>query len=306
VTDRDAKVGGVVSRRTVLVGGAATVVGALAGGFAAVELGWVPGRVELGEALGRCAGPAPPPDGTGPEVRSALLPSRYRGRDVPWALALPPDVPVAGLPVVLVLHGRGGTARSAFDELGLHRVLARHVAAGGRPFALAAADGDIAYWHPRASGDDPLGMLVHEVLPALAAIGLAVDRIGAWGWSMGGYGALLLARESERDALDGVRVAAAAAASPALFESAGATSEGSFDGPDDFARWGDLLADPGVSTTPLRVVCGDNDVFTAATRRYRETVRPTPAGDIVPGCHDPGYWAAEAPAALAFLADHLG
>jgi len=296
----------VVTRRKVLLGGAGVAVGALAGGVAAVELGWVPGRVELGEALGRCAGPAPLPAGPGPEVRSALLPSRFRGRDVPWALALPPGAPTAGLPVVLVLHGRGGTARSAFDELGLHRVLADHVAAGGRPFALAAADGDVAYWHPRASGDDPLGMLVHEVLPALRALGLAADRIGAWGWSMGGYGALLLARESERGALGGVRVAAAAAASPALFDSFAAASAGSFDGPEDFARWGALLDDPGVSTTPLRVACGDSDAFTAATGRYRDAVRPTPAGGIVAGCHDNGYWAGEAPAALAFLADHLG
>jgi hypothetical protein len=296
----------VVSRRTVLAGGAATVFGALAGGLAAVELGWVPGRVELGEALGRCAGPAPRPDGTGPEVRNALLPSRYRGRDVPWALALPPGAPAAGLPVVLVLHGRGQTARSAFDELGLHRVLARHVGAGGRPFALAAVAGDATYWHPRGSGDDPLGMVVHELLPALATAGLAVDRIGVLGWSMGGFGALLLARESARDALGGVRVAAAAAASPALFDSFAATSRGSFDGPDDFARWGDLLADPGASATPLRVVCGDTDAFTDVTRRYRDAVRPTPAGGITSGCHDNGYWAAEAPAALAFLADHLG
>jgi hypothetical protein len=147
---------------------------------------------------------------------------------------------------------------------------------------------------------------VHEVLPALGALGLAVDRIGAWGWSMGGYGALLLARESERGALGGVRVAAAAAASPALFDSFAAASAGSFDGPDDFARWGNLLVDPGVSTTPLRVACGDSDAFTGATGRYRGAVRPTPAGGIVTGCHDNGYWAGEAPAALAFLADHLG
>jgi S-formylglutathione hydrolase FrmB len=299
----------VVSRRALLVGGAATAVGAVVGGVAAVELSRgsspSPPPAQAGPVpSGRCDGPAPTA-GPDPEVRSALLASQRRGRDVGWALALPPDVPVAGLPVVLVLHGRGGTARTAFDELGLRRLLVRHVAAGGRPFALASADGDIAYWHPRASGDDPLGMLVHEVLPALAAIGLAVDRIGAWGWSMGGYGTLLLARESERGALGGTRVAAAAAASPALFDSFAVATQGAFDGPDDFARWGDLLADPGVSTTPLRVACGDDDRFTAATRRYLAAVHPTPAGGIVPGCHDNGYWAREAPAALAFLGAHL-
>ncbi len=294
------------SRRRVLLAGGAGVAGALAGGLVAVEQGLLPGRVPLAQALGRCAGPAVLPPGPGPEVRSALLASTYRGRDVPWLLAVPPGVPPDGLPVVLVLHGRGGTAWSAFAELGLHHALAAHVAAGGRPFALVSLDGGETYWHPRAGGDDPLGMLVHELLPQLGGLGLGVDRIGVWGWSMGGLGALLLARESERGRLAGVRVAAAAAASPALFDTFADATPGAFDDPAAFARWGDLLAEPGVSAaTPLRVACGDADRFTDTTDRYRAVVRPTPAGGIVAGCHDSGYWAAEAPAALAFLADHL-
>jgi poly(3-hydroxybutyrate) depolymerase len=297
--------GGVLSRRRVLSVGAASAAGVLVGGVAAVEAGLLPGRVQLARALGRCAGPAAPP-APGPPVRAAQLASGHRGRPVRWQLALPPGVPADGLPVVLVLHGRGDDAGTAFRDLGLHVLLARNVAAGGRPFALAAADGGEGYWHPRADGDDPLGMLVNELLPTLGGLGLDVRRIGVWGWSMGGFGALLVARESARGGLGAARVVVAGAASPALFDSYADAAPGAFDDPADFDRWGTLIADPAVdASTALRVTCGDADAFTDPTRRYRAAVTPTPAGDIAPGCHDTGYWATEAPAALSFLADHL-
>ena len=54
-------------------------------------------------------------------------------------------------------------------------------------------DGGDTYWHRRADGDDPVGMIIHEVLPRLATAGLRTGRIGISGDSMGGYGALLLA-----------------------------------------------------------------------------------------------------------------
>ena len=294
-----------VSRRTLLTAGAATAVGALAGGVAAVEQGLLPGRVELARLLGRCAGDAIlTGDGPAADLRPASFGSAYRGRDVSWVLALPPGTAPAGLPVVLALHGRGADAHTAFTRLGLHHAIARHVAAGGRPFAMATADGGDTYWHPRV-GDDPLGMLIHELLPRLAELGLRVDRIGAWGWSMGGFGALLLARESERDALAGIRVSAVTAASPALFHTFADATPGAFDDPADFTRWGALLDAPDVSATPLRVTCGDADAFTDTTREYRAAVHPTPAGGIEPGCHDPGFWHADAPQAAAFLAEHL-
>jgi hypothetical protein len=296
----------VISRRGLLLGGAGAVATTVTGGLA-VAHGLLPGRGELDRALGRCTpSTAPPPIEGGEPAESRVLASAARGRDVGWALALPPGVPPAGLPVVLVLHGRGGGARSAFDDLHLHHALAQHTSAGGRPFALVAADGGESYWHPRAGGDDPLAMLVHELLPLLREADLQVDRVGAWGWSMGGYGALLLARESVRGALAGTRVVAAAAASPALFPSFAEAAPGAFDDPADFAAWGDLVVEPGVSPEiALSVSCGTADPFAAATRRYRDAVRPEPAGAIDSGCHDPDYWRSRVPADLAFLESHL-
>jgi hypothetical protein len=292
----------VLSRRGFLIGGAAATVAVAGGGLVAVETGALPGRVPLGRRVGDCNVDAAVPDEAAGPLRENEFTSAYRHRPIRWMLALPPGHDVRGLPVALVLHGRGGDARTAFDKLAMHRFLAQHVKRGGRPFALATIDGGTAYWHPRASGDDPLGMLVHELLPRLRAAGLRTERVGALGWSMGGYGALLLARQSHRGRLGGTEVVAASAASPALFASFATASDGAFDGPADFARWGDLLAHPGVSSeTILQVSCGSNDTFRSNAERYRAAVHPTPRGDISRGCHDAGYWRSRATAQLAFL-----
>jgi S-formylglutathione hydrolase FrmB len=296
----------VLSRRGLLVGASAVLAAGVAGGVG-VEEGVLPGRLTVAKALGRCDVDAPVPDvATGPLERSTFRSARG-GREVAWTLALPPGHPADGLPVALVLHGRGDDDRTAFDVLGLHRFLAAHVAAGGPPFALAAAAGGQGYWHPRADGDDPLGMLVDELLPRLRQRGLRTERIGALGWSMGGYGALLLARQSGRDALGGSRVVAAAAASPALFRSAAETVAGAFDDAADFARWGDLTHHPDVPAgTDLMVACGTSDPFADPTRAYRAAVVPEPAGALGPGCHTAGYWRSQAAAQIAFLGRRLG
>ena len=281
------------------------MLGAGAGAWA-VERGNVPGRTVLHRVLGACAvDSAIPVVPTGP-LRAGQFRSRFRRRRVEWLVAMPPGPPVDGQPVALVLHGRGGTARTAFAEIGLHKFLAQYVRRGGKPFAIASIDGGSAYWHPRDGGDNPLGMLIHELLPRLKLLGLRTDGFGVHGWSMGGYGSLLLARQSAAGHLAGSRVVAAAAASPALFPSYSHAREGSFDDARDFARWGDLIRDPGVSPdTALRVACGQTDPFTSAALSYRAALHPMPAGGITRGCHDHGYWRSQAAQEIAFLGEHL-
>ena len=303
-----------LTRRQLLIGGAASLVALGTGGFVGVEEGWLPGRVALGRVLGRCDVDAAVPADEPGELVEHTLSSGHRDREVTWILALPPGVSSSSLsqhssalPMVLALHGRGGDAHSAFASLGLHRFLAQHVNGGGAPFALVSVDGGDTYWHPRASGDDPLAMLATELLPLLAEGGLRTDSIGVLGWSMGGYGALLLARESGKDSLAGTRIAAVAAESPALFRSYDDSAAGAFDDEADFRAWGALVDAPGVGPgTGLMVSCGDTDAFTDTTRSYRAAVTPTPAGGIGSGCHDNGYWRSQATAQLAFLAAHLG
>ncbi len=294
------------SRRIFLLSGAAAVLAGGAGGLWAVEHDVLPGRVPLGRALGRCDVDATASAGTPGPVTGGSFASRFRRRTVGWALALPPGSSARGLPVALVLPGRGGSARDGLGSLGLPRFLAQHVQSGGRPFALAAIDGGAAYWHPRADGDDPLGMLVHEFLPRLVAMGLPVGRVAVMGWSMGGYGALLLARQSGRDALAGSRVVAAAASAPALFTSFGSTAAGAFDSEADFAAWGDLVRDPAVPAgLRLYVACGDTDPFAGPTRRYRQAVEPVPAGGISQGCHDAGFFRTQVAAQLGLIGTEL-
>ena len=111
-------------------------------------------------------------------------------------------------------------------------------------------------------------MLEDELLPRLADRGFDTRRIGVMGYSMGGFGALLIAREASHGRFGRPgQVVAAAASSPALFASA--TSAGSFDDAEDYQRWGALATRPDVNGVALSVSCGLADPFCAQTKRYR-------------------------------------
>lgn len=293
-----------LARRTLLLGGLGTAVLAAAGGYAAVEDGILPGRVRLAAMTGQCDVDATPPRGDA-VVESGSFASSARKRVVGWSLATPANTTTTRLPVVVVLHGRSDDHTSAFATLKLHDFLSEYVRNGGAPFALASVDGGNAYWHPRKNGDDPIAMLTREFLPMLQKRGLETQRIGVLGWSMGGYGSLLLARESHRTALGTTRVVAAAAGSPALFASYRASASGAFDDPADFAAYGALAVQPDVGHIALHVACGADDAFTDQTKRYRAAVSSTPAGGISKGCHTDGYWRSLAAQQLAFLGNHL-
>lgn len=234
-------------------------------------------------------------------VSGSFRSAHMRGARVGWSIAYPPGhSPGSALPVVVALHGRGGSHRTAFDVLHLDTVLdgvvGRH---GVSPFAVASVDGgDHGYWHRRADGTDAGAMVAEELVPMLRERHLD-GPLGLYGWSMGGYGALLLAGTRR------VRVRAAAVASPALFSTAGNTPPGAFDGAADYLR-NDVYSHPGrLDAIPLRVDCGRSDPFYPATRDFVARLRDRPAGGFGPGHHDPAYWRGVAPAELAFLGSRL-
>ncbi len=147
----------------------------------------------------------------GPLVSGTFY-SRRRHRTVGFSIAYPPGHrPGDRLPPVLALHGFGVHHTAAFDELHLQRLLGlRSATLAIAPMAIVAADGGNTYWH-RHGNDDPMGMLAAELLPICQIRGLDETKVGAYGWSMGGYGALRLA-ESHTGLL-----AAVAATSPAIW-----------------------------------------------------------------------------------------
>lgn len=219
-----------------------------------------------------------------------------------WTVAYPPAFDAAAdLSVSLLLHGRYEDHTWMFADLSLQQFLAQGVADGVPPFALASVDGGSATnWHPRASGDDPQGMVVDEFVPLLAARGLRTDRIGLWGWSLGGFGALLLAAELGAD-----RVAAVVATSPALWLAPEDTAPDVFDDPPDFER-NDVFSRVGdLRGIPLRIDIGDDDTFTPNVEAFIERLPSPPAWGVSDGFHDADYWMRVAPDEITFLGNHL-
>ncbi|MEU8341402.1 S-formylglutathione hydrolase FrmB [Actinomadura meyerae] len=295
-----------ITRRALLLGGLAGAGAAAATGgtgYALVENGVLPGKVRLDRALGRC-GDVPAPPAASVAVQRMAWRSAHRRTAVTATVVPPaPGRSLRGLPVVLALHGSGETGAGLVAHLALDRYLPDAVANGGvPPFALVAVDGGPdTYWHARANGDDPIGMLVDELLPRLRERGARTGRVGVVGWSMGGYGALVLTRR-----LGAARTAAAVASSPALFasyEDARSANPRAFDGAADFARNDVFAALDALKGVPLRVDCGASDPFAAMARRLRDRVRP--AGAVAGGCHDAAFWRSRLRAQLAFLGHHL-
>jgi S-formylglutathione hydrolase FrmB len=291
------------SRRAVLVGGLGlAAAGGAAAAYELVQTGVLPGKYALARLDGACGSPPPLPPGAPPTRRELTFYSAYRRKAVTMVTLTPDAVITPGLRVVLGLHGAGSDARQMASQLS-----PAFTAAKITGLAAVTVDGGGTYWHKRADGDDPVGMIIHEVLPRLAAAGLRATRIGVTGESMGGYGALLLA-----ELLAGREhsVAAVAAVSPAIFASykdAVAANRKSFDSPADFARHDVLAGAALLRGVSAWVGCGTEDPFEAETRRLRARLAAVsgfePAGGILPGCHDSAFWARNLPAALAFLAE---
>lgn len=148
-------------------------------------------------------------------------------------------------------------------------------------------------------------MVVDELLPRLADAGLRTDRIGLLGWSMGGYGVLRLA-----GLLGPSRVAAVAAASPALWTDPTGASRSGFDDADEYERYSVMHDQRRLDGIRLRIDCGRADPFADAVRVYRARFRqalPSAhlAGGFGFGNHDRGYWRRTLPEELAFLGSTL-
>jgi len=273
-------------------------------GALGINEGVLPGRSWLYRQFG--------PDGVdgvvpqvspGRTISGSFISEARLGQRCGWTIAFPPGAVRDGLPVAVVLHGRGNNHVSAFsrDYLGLDRFLAASVHEGGTPFALASVDGGETYWHARDNGEDAGAMVLDEFLPLLADHGLDTGRVGFLGWSMGGYGALVLAARLGR-----ARTAAVAAESPALWHEFEDTTPGAFDDASDFANATAFGRQNALNGIPVRIDCGEGDPFYSAVRDYVSGFGIPPAGGFQPGGHQPGYWRRMAPHQMSFLGRAFG
>ncbi len=236
-----------------------------------------------------------PPSNAAPTFVTGSFASAARGVETNWAIARPPGQSEALRPVI-ALHGKGGDAATVMG-MGIPEALAQVAKAGYPAFAVVGVDGGDGYWHRRKSGEDAGAMVLTELLPMLAAKGLDTSKVGFIGWSMGGYGALLLGAR-----LGPARTAAICAVSPALYPSYGkAVESGAFDSPADAVRYS-VFGAPALSAIPLRVDCGASDRFYLATKQFVASLRRPPSGVSFEGGHDVSSWRRKLPTQLAWLA----
>ncbi|GAA1942637.1 alpha/beta hydrolase [Nocardioides marmoribigeumensis] len=282
-----------LSRRALLRAGGG-VVGLAAAGLVLGELveeDRLPGRARLHELIGNGEG-TPFPEGPRGELVSGSFDSAARrGTATGWTVAYPHGTPTdAALPVLVVLHGRGGDHTTAFTDLGLDRYASAAVAGGARPFAIATVDGGTGYWRPEPSGADAGRMVADELLPLLARRGLDVERPALAGWSMGGYGVLRLA------GLDLVPATSVATLSPAVHR-------------DEPTSADDVLGHPErLVGVPVQVNVGAGDPYRPVDDDLVEGLRR--AGVDVelhggPGAHEARYWRTYVPGLLDFTLRHL-
>jgi S-formylglutathione hydrolase FrmB len=241
--------------------------------------------------------PAPAPVAAPTMVTGSFVSAARGGVATNWAIARPPGQTKPLRPVI-ALHGKGSSAATVMDG-GVEQGLAQAVNAGLPPFAVVSVDGGGSYWHKRASGEDSGAMVLNELIPMLEGKGLDTSRVAFLGWSMGGYGALLLGGR-----LGAARTAAICAVSPALWLSPGAAAPGAFDGPDDWSA-NSVFGMPALASIPIRVDCGNSDPFYNATRQFAARLPSPPSGGFSPGGHDASFWSAQLPAELTWMAPLL-
>jgi S-formylglutathione hydrolase FrmB len=262
----------VISRRALLIGGGV--------GTAAVAAAAVVEQTRLRRLLGWTGPNGVVPAMTG-EVTKIRHRSAARGRDVDMVVMQPVAQPPPGLPVCVVLHGRGNNAWGMVT-LGVSGFLAQ----GRAKFTMVAVDGGDSYWVPRTPSDDPQRMLREELPEWLRAAGLGEPR-AVLGVSMGGFGGLVYARQAGLPA---------AVLSPALFRSwDDARTVDAFAGEAQWASY-EPLRHP--LPPRLGVWCGEEDPFYDAAREL------APHAEVAAfdhGDHTDGYWRRVLPDAVGYL-----
>jgi hypothetical protein len=297
------------SRRNALALGLSTIGALAVAGVAGIELvdhGVLPGKSILDELDGACDVPFAGFDiGDVGAVVSGAFSSRYRRCTVGYSVGFPGGhAKGSELPLVVFLHGEGGTHRTAL--CGVTPAQAVSLRVDGvqlEPMALVTVDGGRGYWHPHP-GDDPMGMVVHELIPMLRGWGLGrtPGSIGTSGISMGGYGAVLFA-ECHPELFGAV-----AAISPAIWTSyaqASGANANAYNDASQFARYDAVTHAGALAHCPVRVAAGTSDPFYPGDLALAARLGHAAEVDFAGGCHTSAFFIAQEPPSMAFLAQHL-
>jgi S-formylglutathione hydrolase FrmB len=226
-------------------------------------------------------------DTHGARIVHFTINSRLVHRSLALTAVIPGGRSAGPRPLVVFLHGKGDNQDSNVDEA-LFTALAR---LGPRaPVIVFPYGGADSYWHDRA-GAAWGSYVVREVIPqAVSRLQADPTQIAIGGISMGGFGALDLARLNPR------RFCAVGAHSAALWLTAGESAPGAFDDAEDFARHNVIAAARAADAyrgTPVWIDVGTQDPFRAADTALARTLRAHRDAvelHVSPGAHDHDYW----------------
>lgn len=236
-------------------------------------------------------------------VDEVEIESRAVGREVDVG-TIEPTGPSAGKrPLLVFLHGAGGSEESFLADPVVLSSLAR---LGRNAPVMAFPDGEMSWWHNRSSGDWER-YVMREVIPTVRRrLGTDPDRVAVGGISMGGYGAYHLGLAHPG------RFCAVGGHSAGLWLDESEEFEGAFDDRADYAR-NDVVAavraDPDAfGDTRIWNDYGDEDWFVAGNAAFVSALGDGGAdltAHVWPGGHDSAYWDAHMPQYLRFYADAL-
>jgi S-formylglutathione hydrolase FrmB len=197
--------------------------------------------------------------------------SKQVGKSLPADVLLPPDYDKRDRrPILIFLHGRSDRPDPPKNLAGGAMADALKHAGPNAPIVVAPF-GANSYWHNRSSGDWGDYVTSEVVNEVARTYNGDRRRVAIGGQSMGGFGALNLAR------LHPGRFCAAGGHSPALWQTGGETAAGAFDGADDFAR-NDVIAaarsnPSSFKGTRLWIDSGDADPFQPGVQAMAAALR---------------------------------
>jgi enterochelin esterase-like enzyme len=242
------------------------------------------------------------PNRHGGAMQSFTVDSKFVKERLEQQVAVP-DGGAAGRPLLVLLHGRNSKPADMFPS-SFWAELAR--LGNAAPVVVAVNGGASSYYHDRKSGAWGRYLFREAIPQAVAKYRVDAKRIAIGGTSMGGFGALDLARLHPKS------FCAVGGHSAAIWKTGGETPKGAFDNARDFKKH-DIYAAATDKKTPyagqkLWIDVGRDDPFRQADTAFSRALKKGGADvtfHVFPGGHGQAYYAAHAAEYLQFYSSAL-